>query len=159
MIVYVVTAEANGVPQTTDGMWFHILGVFKSESQAMAFQQKVCESGEWGDYVVMENGVVSTCPTEDSHWQVNLYDEDVQESMIEVPPGYNHYSVQYNRLATPAARMIRKQLLNGCVMVSTIPDYVLRAMKERNWLMESSSTHVELFPQARAACADETITD
>lgn len=159
MKVYIVTAEANGVPQTTDGMWFHILGVFRGEPQAMAFQQKVCESGEWGEYEVMENGVISITPTDNSQWQVNLYEEDVEERMIDVPPGYNHYSIRHNRLATPVARMIRKQLLNGPVPISSIPEYVLHAMNERDWLMKHTEQTVCLFSQAHAACADETITD
>lgn len=161
MRVYIVTAEANGVPQTTDGTWFHILGVFHGEPQAMVFQQKVLESGEWGEYEVDENGRVLPYPVDGSNWQVNLYEEDVLETVgdAEVPEGYGHYSIEHNRLATPKARMLRAQLLNGDVPVHSIPDYVLRAMKERDWIYESSSSHISLFPQARAACADETILD
>lgn len=161
MKVYIVTAEANGVPQTTDGEWFHILGVFHGEPQAMVFQQKVIESGEWGEYEIDKDGRVLPYPIDGSDWQVNLYEEDILETVgdAEVPEGYGHYNLDKNRLATPRARTIRRQLLNGSVPIQTIPDYVMQAMKTRDWIFESSSGYVELFPQARAACADDGILD
>ena len=101
MKVYIVTAEANGIPDTTDGAWFHILGVFHNEAVAGSFKQKAIESGEWGEYEVDEMGMTEY-PKDGSDWQINLYEEDVQEKVADVPEGYGHYSEAYLPHSTPS---------------------------------------------------------
>lgn len=87
MKIYIVTAEANGVPQTFDGVWFHILGTFTDEDKADEFYWKAIRSGEWGEYAEAGDDV-SNEPLDTSDWQVNLYEETVQQEVPEVPQGY-----------------------------------------------------------------------
>lgn len=76
MRVFIVAVEANGVPKTYDGMWFHILAVFSKREHAEQFYWEVIESGEWGEYEVVD-GKQTDVPTFDSNWQVEIYEQDV----------------------------------------------------------------------------------
>lgn len=156
MKVYIVTAEANRLPSTNDGMWFHILGVFRSEKVAQDFREKAILSGEWGEYVI-SRGAVTDRPKFDSDWQIGIYEEEVQKEITDVPQGYAHH-FEHKRLATPAAKMARKRLLYGLVPKAEIPEYVLLAMRQRDWLKDYGEM-VALFDDARTACADESIED
>ncbi len=82
--VYIVVAEANGVPQTTDGMWFHVLAVFDKPGIARDYQKKVAQSGEWGQYEDEEGNF----PLDSSDWQVSVYGSEVSERLPDVPEGY-----------------------------------------------------------------------
>ncbi len=84
--VYIVVAEANGVPQTTDGMWFHPLAGFMYPESARDYQRRVAESGEWGQYEDAEG----TLPLDSSHWQLSVYELEISLSSgsVEIPEGY-----------------------------------------------------------------------
>lgn len=84
MQIYIVTAEANGVPQTTDGVWFHILGVFTDKALAEEFHEKCRTSGEWEQ--LDEDGYLH----DHSQWQVELHERTAHEGEVpEVPEGYS----------------------------------------------------------------------
>jgi hypothetical protein len=80
--VYIVTAEANGVPQTYDGTWFHILGVFSTRDDAESFRCCAILSGEWGEYEEDSLGRITDVPLFESNWQVNLYEEGVYNGPV-----------------------------------------------------------------------------
>ena len=84
--VYIVAAEANGVPQTTDGMWFHVLATFRYPEPARDYQRMVAQSGEWGQYEDEEG----TSPLDSSHWQLSVYESEVYISSgtVDIPEGY-----------------------------------------------------------------------
>ncbi len=89
--VYIVVAEANGVPQTTDGMWFHVLATFVNPEVARDFQKKVVKSGEWGQYEDEEGNL----PLDSSHWQLSVHESELRgigygngSVLPDVPEGY-----------------------------------------------------------------------
>jgi len=76
--VYIVTAEANGVPKTFDGIWFFILGIFTNREDSEKYYWDAIGSGEWGEY----EEEYRDYPLADSNWQVNLYSEEVHDGPV-----------------------------------------------------------------------------